>query len=147
LRSAVSSKNYSERSADRTKGPHMFFIQRSQHFNQSDFGILFPWIAKRVTKAEEPERILELNVRAMVQVIRESGIEIPGDDDKEILDKEGDVRRWINVPNEEESAADTIGALHRINRKLSITSTRSIAPPRDGMTMGQKMEAQLDMVI
>ena len=124
----------------------MFFVQRSQHFNQSDFGVLFPWVAKRVTKAEEPERILELNVRAMVQVIREAGIEIPGEDDKEILDKACDIRRWINIPADDESEATNAGALHMVNRKLSITSTRSIAPPRDGMTMGQKMEIQMDAV-
>ncbi|EMC98808.1 hypothetical protein BAUCODRAFT_84630, partial [Baudoinia panamericana UAMH 10762] len=62
--------------AKRTPGPHMFYVGMSQHFNQSDFGILFPWIALRLTKAEEPERILELNTRAMVQVIREGGIEV-----------------------------------------------------------------------
>ena len=146
LRSAAiyPSKTDQESNRIRTEGPHMFFCQRSQHFNQSDFGILFPWIAKRVTKAEEPERILKLNVRAMVQIIREAGIEVPGDDDKEILDKNGGLRKWINIPVEEESEATNVTALNTINRKLSITSTKSVASPRDGMTMGQKMEIQID---
>lgn len=123
----------------------MFFVKQSQHFNQSDFGLLFPWIAKRVTKAEEPQRIMELNNRAMVQVLRESGIEVAGENDAEILDKNSEIRRWIYIPVEDEQEANNEQAIAAITRKLSIISTtgRSIAPPRDGMTMGQKMESQL----
>lgn len=143
-KSAVSSNALSPQSTGtRSLGPHMFYVQRSQHFNQSDFGILFPWIAKRVTKAEEPDRILALNNRAMVQVIRESSIEIAGEDDKEILAKESEIRRWVHVLVEDEDEATTPAALGMINRKLSITSTRGVAPPRDGMTMGQKTDSQL----
>ncbi|KAK4551848.1 hypothetical protein LTR86_010844 [Recurvomyces mirabilis] len=153
-----SSSKFSQRSSgERTPGPHMFYVAMSQHFNQSDFGILFPWIALRLTKAEEPERVLELNTRAMVQVIREAGIEVSGEDDPDILDKEGGVRRWIRlvVEEEEEAAAEVIsrpGALAVVNRKLSVSagSVRSLASaprqPRDGMTMGQKMEAQFGRV-
>ncbi|KAK5113925.1 hypothetical protein LTR62_003048 [Meristemomyces frigidus] len=147
--SKSSSSRLSQRSAgQRTAGPHIFYVAMSQHFNQSDFGILFPWIALRLTKAEEPKEILELNTRAMVQVIREAGIQVSGEEDAEILDKEGEVRRWIRIPVEDElnaKDASRPGALRSIDRKLSITSTRTLAPPsqpRDGMTMGQKMEAQ-----
>ena len=77
--------------------PHMFYVEKSQHFNQSDFGILFPWVTKRFAKAEEPERILELNTRAMVQVMRKSGIEVAGKDDGEILDPDAGIRRWNAV--------------------------------------------------
>lgn len=115
----------------------MFFPARSQHFNQSDYGILFPWIAKRFTKAEEPERILELNVRAMVQVIRESGIEVAGEDDKEILDKEAGLRRWIYAPVVDTPIESTSEMLNNISRRLSVGSVRTAAP-RDGMTMGMK---------
>lgn len=121
----------------------MFYVQRSQHFNQSDFGILFPWLARRMTKAEEPERILELNNRAMVQVIREAGIEIAGEDDKEILGRQSGIRRWMSIPVEDDDQATNAVALNAINRKLSITSTRTTAVSRDGMTMGRKMEAQV----
>lgn len=134
----------------RTAGPHMFFVQKSQHFNQSDFGLLFPWIAKRVTKAEEPQRIMELNNRAMAQVLRECGIEVAGEADTEILDKDSEIRRWIHIPVEDEDEVDNKEAIAAIERKLSIISTsgRSIAParPRDGMTMGQKTEAQIEAV-
>ncbi|KAI7233102.1 hypothetical protein KC330_g5566 [Hortaea werneckii] len=78
-----------------TAGPHMFYVATSQHFNQSDYGILFPWLAQKFTKAEEPERCLELNTRAMVQVLREAGIELAGEDDRDILPKANDhIRRW-----------------------------------------------------
>nr|POE80050.1 putative phospholipase a2 [Quercus suber] len=154
---AVSSKSSPERAATagKTEGPHMFYTQMSQHFNQSDFGVLFPWIAKRVTKAEEPERVIELNTRAMVQVLRENGIEVSGEDDKAILDKNGGLRRWINIPLSEDQATNR-GALETVNRKLSITSMKSVAPPRppprESMTMGQRtmsynMEAQLEMQV
>lgn len=124
----------------------MFFVQKSQHFNQSDFGLLFPWIAKRVTKAEEPQRIMALNNRAMVQTLRESGIEVAGENDAVILDKSSEIRRWVHIPVEDEAEATNAEAMAAITRKLSIISStgRSIAPPRDGMTMGQKTEAQLE---
>jgi platelet-activating factor acetylhydrolase len=82
----------------RTKGPHMFYPLHSQHFNQSDFGVLFPWITKRFAKAEEPEHIIDLNVRAMVQVMREADIEVGGEVDTEILDKNKKVRSWVHIP-------------------------------------------------
>lgn len=140
--SRMSRKDDAEATANRTPGPHMFYVHMSQHFNQSDFGVLFPWIAKRVTKAEEPERVLALNTRAMVQVIREAGIEVEGEDDKDILDKNAGVRRWISIHVEDDEANDK-GALMSINRKLSVTSVTSVARPRDGMTMGQKTHAAL----
>lgn len=116
-------------------------------FSIADFGILFPVIARRFTKAEEPERILELNTRAMVQVLREAGIEVAGNDDREILDTDSEIRRWCPIKVEDEDLATNDSALTIINRKLSITSTKSItARPRDGMTMGQKMEAQLETI-
>ncbi|KAK4541925.1 hypothetical protein LTR36_007289 [Oleoguttula mirabilis] len=139
-------------SSERTPGPHMFFVGMTQHFNQSDYGILFPYITQKTTKAEEPERCLELNVRAMVQVIRESGIQVGGQDDREILDKEGGVRKWIPIATagdetDLQQSASRPGALSAINRKLSVSSTARPAGSErratDGMTMGQKMEAQL----
>ncbi|EGP92652.1 uncharacterized protein MYCGRDRAFT_65177 [Zymoseptoria tritici IPO323] len=137
----------------RTEGPHMFVVQKSQHFNQSDFGLLFPWIAKRVTKAEEPERILELNVRAMVQVLRSSGIEVAGADDPEVLDKDGEIRRWTHVPIENEDDDRVLEGeedVKKVQRKLSVISQSGrsslVGSPkvRDGMTMGSKMEKSLE---
>lgn len=107
-------------------GPYMFYVQRSQHFNQSDFGVLFPSLARRFTKAEEPERILELNTRAMVQVMREAGLEVAGDDDREILDGNNSIRSWVSMPLENRKGATTTSeALNAVNEKLSPISTNS----------------------
>jgi platelet-activating factor acetylhydrolase len=137
----------------RADGPHTFVVQKSQHFNQSDFGLLFPWIAKRVTKAEEPERILELNVRAMVQTLRESGIEVAGANDPEILDPKGEIRRWTHVPvedQEDDRQVEGLEDVKKVQRKLSVISQSGrssiVGSPRirDGMTMGTQMEKNLE---
>ncbi|KAM3425272.1 putative phospholipase [Cercospora zeina] len=137
-------------SKTRTLGPHMFYVKQSQHFNQSDFGLLFPWIAKRVTKAEDPEHIMELNFRAFQQTLRENGIEIAGEDDKEILGEEGEIHRWIHIAIEDEplSPAGPVGspqAIKAMTRKLSVISNKSVPSPRDGMTMGMKVDDQLNL--
>ena len=56
--------------------PHIFYPLHSAHLSQSDFGILFPWLTKKVFKAEEPERTLRLNVRAILEMLRQNGREI-----------------------------------------------------------------------
>ncbi len=125
----------------------MFYVQRSQHFNQSDFGVLFPWIAKRFTKAEEPERILELNNRAMVQMLREAGVELAGEQDNDILNAEPSIARWTPVQVEDEGQVQLTNtvSIDAVNRKLSVGSIKDDAAPRDGMTMGQKTQAQLEL--
>lgn len=123
--------------------PHMFFVQRSQHFSQSDFGILFPWLAKRFTKAEEPERILELNVRAMVQVVREAGIQVAGEDDSGILEIDSRIRRWVSVPVEDDDQNAGKGALDEVGRRLSITLTQD-QTPSDEVAMGGNTTVHLE---
>jgi platelet-activating factor acetylhydrolase len=125
----------------------MFFVQKSQHFNQSDFGVLFPVIAKRFTKAVEPEQILELNNRAIVQMLREAGIEVAGESDEDILKTESGIPRWISIPveDEDEIQATNTGALAAVDRKLSVGSIKGNAAPKDSMTMGQRTRAQLEM--
>lgn len=113
-----------------TKGPYMMYPLRSQHFNQSDFGVLFPWITRRFAKAEEPEWIIDMNVRAMVQIMRDSGIEVGGETDTEVLNKEAEVGNWVHVALE----GDVTGA---VERRLSGTDQA----PRDGMATGaEEME-------
>ncbi|KAK5144409.1 hypothetical protein LTR04_001571 [Oleoguttula sp. CCFEE 6159] len=98
--------------------PHLFYPATSAHLSQSDFGILFPWVTKRVFKAEEPERTLRLNTRAILQLLRENpghievadtsavdgeeeaGGEAPvgaGKGDERILRRDGGVRGWVYV--------------------------------------------------
>ncbi|KAK3402908.1 platelet-activating factor acetylhydrolase, isoform II-domain-containing protein [Sordaria brevicollis] len=56
--------------------PNVFYVQNSAHLNQSDFGVLFPWAVKRIFKGEQPERILRLNTRAILQFLRENGVKV-----------------------------------------------------------------------
>lgn len=90
--------------------PNFFYATTSQHLSQSDFGILFPWVGKRFMHIEDPDRILRLNTRAILQVMRNSGIEVAPtsrqdmelteDDasdtrlDQAILQKTGVVKGW-----------------------------------------------------
>lgn len=114
----------------KTAGPHMIYPLHSQHFNQSDFGVLFPWITRRFAKAEEPEWIIDMNVRAMVQVMREAGIEVCGEADTTVLNKDVDVGNWIHVPLD----GDTEGA---VERRLS---GHDQAPRDSGATKTEEME-------
>jgi platelet-activating factor acetylhydrolase len=54
--------------------PYMFYVAASAHHSQSDFGIMFPLLSNRMYKAKEPHRILELNARAMLQILRINGM-------------------------------------------------------------------------
>ncbi|KAK4127756.1 PAF acetylhydrolase [Parathielavia appendiculata] len=60
------------------KKPNFFYVASSAHLNQSDFGVLFPWLTKRVFKASQPERVLRLNVRAQLQFLRENDVVVAG---------------------------------------------------------------------
>lgn len=118
------------------RGPHMFYPTASQHFSQSDFGVLFPWLTSRLAKAEEPERLLDLNVRAMVQVARNAGIAVVGSDDREILDPQAGVRGWVNVDvrggKEEEMTKGELD-VEAVRRRLSVGEEEA---PRDEVGMG-----------
>ncbi|KAM5344888.1 hypothetical protein ACJ41O_010750 [Fusarium nematophilum] len=56
--------------------PNFFYVINSAHLNQSDFGILFPWLTKKIFDAEQPERALRLNLRAQLQVLRQNGVPV-----------------------------------------------------------------------
>jgi platelet-activating factor acetylhydrolase len=56
--------------------PYFFYPSSSAHLSQSDFGILFPWILAKFLKTKEPERLMRLNARAMLQTLRVNGYEI-----------------------------------------------------------------------
>ena len=62
--------------SDKFNEPHFFYVQNSVHLNQSDFGILFPWLTKKAFGADQPERILRLNLRAQLQFLRANGVPV-----------------------------------------------------------------------
>ncbi|KAF5027410.1 hypothetical protein F66182_487 [Fusarium sp. NRRL 66182] len=56
--------------------PNLFYVMSSAHLNQSDFGILFPWVTKKIFDAEQPERALRLNLRAQLQMLRDNNVPV-----------------------------------------------------------------------
>ncbi|CRK24416.1 hypothetical protein BN1723_013299 [Verticillium longisporum] len=56
--------------------PNFFYVEKSAHLSQSDFGILFPWLTKRIFNSVEPERALRVNLRAQLQVLRANGVPV-----------------------------------------------------------------------
>ena len=59
------------------EGPiRLYYVPKSAHLNQSDFGVLFPRVSKYLAKAEEPNRTIWLNVRAILQLMREAGLKV-----------------------------------------------------------------------
>lgn len=90
---------------------------------------------------------MELNFRAVQQTLRENGIAVAGEDDKEILDTNVEIRNWIHIPIDDGnlSPVGSPQAIRAMTRKLSIISTGSVPSPRDGMTMGMKMSDQMNL--
>ena len=103
--------------------PHIFYPISSAHLSQSDFGPLFPWLTKKIFKAEDPERTLRLNVRAILESLRRSGVKVadtsaldmesealglestsegvgtfPLAQDHGILATDGSIKGWITIP-------------------------------------------------
>jgi platelet-activating factor acetylhydrolase len=95
---------------DGRPGPHFYYATASAHLSQSDFGILFPWVTRKIFAIEEPERIMKLNVRAILQLLRErhvpvsptsaSDMEIGSEtdmtmkDDTKIFCTDGEIKGW-----------------------------------------------------
>lgn len=103
----------SQRPADRVRtgkpleemagAPLLFYAPKTAHLSQSDFGLLFPFFAKAVLKAEEPERTLILNAKAILQLMRTCHVSVEdlptnslGVDsaDLKILDPESNIQGW-----------------------------------------------------
>lgn len=61
---------------DGRPGPSIFYATASAHLNQSDFGLLFPYVTKKMFACEEPERLMTLNVRAILQLLRSRGVTV-----------------------------------------------------------------------
>jgi platelet-activating factor acetylhydrolase len=66
--------------------PHFFYVASSAHLSQSDFGVLFPRLTKRVFKADRPARVLRLNLRAQLQFLRQNGVAVAGTARADLVD-------------------------------------------------------------
>lgn len=90
----------------RLSEPNFFYVPESAHLNQSDFGVLFPWLTKKVFGAQQPERALRLNTRAMLQLLRTNGVPVArtwvGDlvDGADIASKQNLVETGSSVAND-----------------------------------------------
>ncbi|KEF56942.1 uncharacterized protein A1O9_07132 [Exophiala aquamarina CBS 119918] len=56
--------------------PALYLIPDSAHLSQSDFGLLFPNLTRYLMKAHDPQKTIELNVRAILAVMRGRGLEV-----------------------------------------------------------------------
>ncbi|KIX94855.1 uncharacterized protein Z520_09545 [Fonsecaea multimorphosa CBS 102226] len=56
--------------------PHLYLIPNTAHLSQSDFGVLFPNLTRYLMNAESPVETIRLNVRAMLAVMRNVGLDI-----------------------------------------------------------------------
>ncbi|KAH6655155.1 phospholipase A2 [Truncatella angustata] len=72
----VETKAFERPSGIKLSEPNFFYVHNSAHLNQSDFGVLFPWLTKKVFGSAEPERVLRLNLRAMLQALRINNVPI-----------------------------------------------------------------------
>ncbi|KAH6611538.1 hypothetical protein Trco_001558 [Trichoderma cornu-damae] len=63
-------------SGNKLSEPTFFYVVSSAHLSQSDFGILFPLLTRKIFNAVEPERALRLNLRAQLQFFRANGIPV-----------------------------------------------------------------------
>jgi len=66
----------SSAAAARRPSAQLFYPLNSAHLSQSDFAILFPHITKYLAKAQDPERTLRLNVRAVLETLRRAGVAV-----------------------------------------------------------------------
>ena len=57
-------------------GPRLFYPAKSAHLAQSDFLLLFPRLVKMILPTEDPVRLIRLNCRAILQHLRDNGMEV-----------------------------------------------------------------------
>lgn len=84
--SIVDAKSFELPSGIKLAEPNFFYVVNSAHLSQSDFGILFPWLTKKIFNAQQPERALRLNLRAQLQVLRANGISVAATSDEDLVD-------------------------------------------------------------
>lgn len=94
----------------RSPGPRLFYVLKSAHLSQSDFGLLFPWLMRKWVGAEEPERTMRLNLRAILQMLRESGLRVepPTKFDMEANEDEEDEDGFVTLEAEDFSNAEEV---------------------------------------
>lgn len=138
-------------------GPHIFYPISSAHLSQSDFGVLFPWVTTKIFGAKEPERVLRLNTRAILQMLRENGTRVANTnardlelDEAEAKDKslandttilslsKDSVRGWVNLSAEMDGL--DLGGLDRVEGKSLVgTPMERVGSNKVGTGPGEAM--------
>lgn len=72
----VEARAFERPSGIKLQEPNFFYVHNSAHLNQSDFGVLFPWLTKKIFGSADPERVLRLNMRAIVQTLRVNSVPV-----------------------------------------------------------------------
>jgi platelet-activating factor acetylhydrolase len=149
---------HSKSSHPNQPGPHIFYPISSAHLSQSDFGVLFPWVTTKVFGAKEPDRVLRLNTRAILQVMRESGIRVANTSAQDLEVTEADskdkslaqdalilsstkdsVRDWVNLSADMEGGLDLSG-LDRVEGKSLVgTPMERVGSEKVGAGPGEAM--------
>jgi platelet-activating factor acetylhydrolase len=139
-------------------GPHIFYPVSSAHLSQSDFGVLFPWVTTKVFGAKEPERVLKLNTRAILQVMRDSGIRVANTSAQDLEISEAEtkdksvaqdtmilsgakesVRDWVSLSADIEGGLDLTG-LDRVEGKSLVgTPMERVGSGKVGSGPGEAM--------
>lgn len=107
---------------DGRPGPHFYYATASAHLSQSDFGVLFPWFTRKIFAIEEPERIMKLNIRAILQLLRERKIplspisasdkeigsetDMTTKDDSKIFCTNGEIKGWNYLSTDVDDLSD-----------------------------------------
>lgn len=82
----VDASSFERPSGIKLPEPNFFYVVNSAHLSQSDFGILFPWLTKKIFNAQQPERALRLNLRAQLQLLRANGIPVAKTSHADLVD-------------------------------------------------------------
>ncbi|KAK4147226.1 platelet-activating factor acetylhydrolase, isoform II-domain-containing protein [Dichotomopilus funicola] len=89
-----------------TPKPLFFHVPSSAHLSQSDFGLLFPRLTRRAFKAaQSPDRVLRLNVRAVLQFLRGNGVPVAGTG-RGVLRREG----WVASSSSTSDGRSSLGS-------------------------------------
>ncbi|KIW31119.1 uncharacterized protein PV07_02797 [Cladophialophora immunda] len=95
--------------------PHLYLIPNTAHLSQSDFGVLFPNVTRYLMNAESPVETIRLNVRAMLGVMRNMGLDVEGYRDDCVREK----RKAQAHPRREEEVEDDCDEHDRVDPILT----------------------------
>lgn len=92
-------------SSSPSSDPLLYLVPDSAHLSQSDFGVLFPNLTRYLMKSQDPEETIQLNVRAVLSIMRGQGLEVESynggkenDGEDDILTERCRERRFLKVP-------------------------------------------------